>query len=138
MGDNSKGKNKMAKEKGGCMGLVVGVGTVVGLGAVFVPMMGKWTRATIGNFCFSAAIVCFVIFLAGIVMGLVYRKPRFEDESFGHMLMRWLFGAIATAALFATGFFFFGIGQFQKFAIDAKDKNAQTVEQSSTSETPDK
>lgn len=89
----------MAKSKGGCMGAVFMVGTFIALAAMIGPAVKNESTAFIG------LIASVVVLIGSIVMALVYKKPEFEDESFGHMCKRWFWGAVGAAALGAVFFF---------------------------------
>lgn len=119
----------MAKSKGGCLGMILMVGSFVALCCVCIPLFKKLTMEGIGNFCFVGGIIAVIALIACLVMALVYKKPEFEDESFGHACMRWLFGALGACALGAAFFFFLGPSQMKSLATDAKKDASSTTQE---------
>lgn len=122
----------MAKSKGGCLGFLMIVGTFMGLCFALIPMFKTFTAAGIQKFCMVCLVVSIVVFLVGIIMGCIYKKPEYEDESFGHMLKRWLFGAIAACAMGAIAFSIAGIGKLKEFGTDVQGQTNPAHAQEST------
>ena len=109
----------MAKSKGGCMGVVIMVGTFIALLSTCSSAVQK------GNFATFGLLASIVVLIVSIVLALIYKKPVFEDESFGHMCKRWLWSAVATAALGAVFFFALAPKVLSEAAAEADAESGQ-------------
>lgn len=77
---------------------------------------------------FTGLVTCGVAVVFCSVMALVYKKPQFEDETFGHACKRYMWGMLATMALgvaVALGFSLFG----DKDSPANREEGQQTSEQ---------
>ena len=79
---------------------------------------------------FAAMVVSGVASAFCIVMGVIYRKPRFRDESLGHAFKRFMWGFLATITLgmaVSIGFVLYDVGGEKETSNNASEQT--TVEQ---------
>lgn len=99
----NKKETKMAESKGGCLPWVL---LLIGFfPGVFVAM-----KLPEGG-QFAAFIISIVALLFCGVMAMVYKKPEFEDETFGHACKRFMWeilGGIVFGVVVSLGYFVFG------------------------------